>query len=171
MVFSILRTIQAWSAPRHGIRCTRAVWRRIHGELRVRGEGRRESGAFLLGTRQNGRRLILDAVYYDDVAPGALRSGAILVPGHAYAKLWDECRRRGLEVVADVHTHPRAAYQSSIDSKHPMISERGHVAFIIPFFAMGSPMSSELGMYEYQGGGSWHDYSGPFAKRFFLRTV
>jgi proteasome lid subunit RPN8/RPN11 len=171
MVFSILRTIQAWSVPDHRIRCTRRLWRRIHDELRRRGRGSRESGAFLLGSQQNGRRSILDVVYYDDVAPDSLRFGAILVPSRAYSKLWEECRHRGLEVVADVHTHPGGAYQSSIDSAHPMISERGHVAFIIPTFAMGPAMSVDLGVYEYQGAGSWRDFSGPSATRYFLRTV
>lgn len=171
MVFSILRSIQAWSAHDHRIRCARPLWRQIHEELCRRGDGRRESGAFLLGKRQQGRRSILDVVYYDDIAPGALRTGAILVPSRAYGRLWEECRRRGLGVVADVHTHRGSAYQSAVDSSHPMISEQGHVAFILPYFAMGPAMSADLGVYEYQGGGSWRDFMGSSATRYFLRTI
>lgn len=171
MIFSILRTIQAWAAPDHRLRCSRGLWNQIWAELRDRSAGVRESGAFLLGSVAHDRRIILDAVYYDDLAPESLRSGAILFPGRAYGRLWEECRRRSMQVVADVHTHPGPARQSSVDRNHPMIAERGHVALIVPEFATGQVREADLGVYEYQGAKAWRNHSGSSASRYFLRTL
>ena len=56
--------------------------------------------------------------------------------GGGFAALWRICRERGLDVLGDVHTHagpgPR---QSEADRTNPMISEPGHMAFILPQFA------------------------------------
>jgi len=171
MIFSLLATIQAWWASDHQIRCSRRLWRRILRELQRRSDGRRESGAFLLGRRHGSHRVILDAVYYDDIAPESLYLGAILFPGNGYGKLWAICRERGLEVVADVHTHPGLARQSPIDRAHPMIAEKGHFAFIVPNYATGPFRDSEIGMYEYQGAKMWNDHSRASTSRYFLRTL
>src|SRR5665213_89940 len=147
MIYSILRTTQAWLATSHRIRCSNPIWRRILAELGRRSDGHRESGAFLLGRMANPHRVILDAVYYDDIAPESLHRGAILFPGHAYSKLWELCRDRGLEVVADVHTHPGGAQQSPVDRAHPMLAEIGHVALIVPDYARSHSLESGLGIY------------------------
>jgi proteasome lid subunit RPN8/RPN11 len=45
-----------------------------------------------------------------------------------------------MEVLADVHTHPGLdSSQSETDRTHPMISESGHVALIVPSYAKGWP--------------------------------
>jgi proteasome lid subunit RPN8/RPN11 len=136
-------------------------------ELRRRGGGRRESGAFLLGTIRGERREIERVVYYDDLDSHALDTGAVVIQGTAYGNLWEICRRTGLAVVADVHTHPGLARQSSIDRANPMIASSGHVAIIVPDFAERTVGEDELGIYRYEGDHEWVDVSGPLARQFF----
>jgi len=170
MISSIRATILAWWRSEHQIRCRLRIWNAIVDELARRADGRRESGAFLLGRLRHRRREVLDAVYYDDLAPGSLAAGAILFPGSAYGALWRICRERELQVVADVHTHPGLAVQSPIDGAHPMIAETGHIALILPRSARRPFGDGEIGIYEYLGRHTWKDHSGPRAQRIFLRT-
>lgn len=142
------------------LRVSRWTWRRLILELRRRGQGRRESGAFLLGTRHANQAKVRAFVCYDDLDPTALDSGIVTFHGQGLKALWALCRARQLEVVADVHTHPgRDTRQSQIDSRHPMIPVNGHVALIVPHFAQTTPYSlAGIGVHEYLDTG-WQSYS------------
>ena len=124
-------------APRHELSCSWFLWRRLLRELRERGNcGRRESGAFLLGTQDFGKARIVDYLLYDDLDPNCLETGIIHFDGRFFGRLWSVCEQRALEVVADVHTHPGCSQQSDSDRAHPMITTRGHIALILPNFAI-----------------------------------
>ena len=122
-------------------------------ELRRRGRGRRESGAFLLGVRMDGVSVVRDFVCYDELDPNALNLGYVTFHGSGFPPLWAICRERCLQVVADVHTHPGSdTRQSEIDRRHPMIPVAGHLALIIPIFAKGNGLSTRgIGVHEYRG--------------------
>jgi hypothetical protein len=155
MSFSIAETMSRVLAPRHELSVSWLVWRRLLAELRRRGSGRRESGAFLLGRRLTPRSRIVDFVPYDDLDPHCFDAGIVRFDGTYFAQLWEICRSRELCVVADVHTHPGEGFQSPSDRANPMISQAGHVAFIVPDFAAGSPPRKRIGMYRYLGDRQW----------------
>jgi hypothetical protein len=133
------------------------LWRQVLSELERRTERQHESGAFLLGVHIGGRREIQDAVYYDDLDPAACASGVCVLHGDAFARLWSICRTRKLTVVADAHTHPQEAFQSSSDRTNPMVARDGHIAIIVPNFARPPVRFRELGIYEYTGQHEWLD--------------
>jgi proteasome lid subunit RPN8/RPN11 len=156
MNFSILETMLHLCAPQHELSCSWFVWWRLLAGLRQRGfQYSRESGAFLLGRRRNGRVRIVDFVLYDDLDPNALDSGIVCFDGRYFGALWDLCKRRHLAVVADVHTHPGSARQSDSDQAHPMISKSGHIAVILPRFAAAPVRRRAIGIYCYEGGKQW----------------
>lgn len=136
--------------------CTSELWQRLILALRERGHhGERESGAFLLGQRTAGVARIAEFVLYDDLDPHSLDRGIVHFDGRYYGPLWDRCRHSGQIVVADVHTHPFGSRQSMSDRAHPMIAAAGHIALIIPEFAMHFPPLEEIGMYRYLGSRRW----------------
>lgn len=159
MISWLLRTTRALVAPDHRLSCAPDVWEAGQDELRRRGEGRRESGAFLLGTRHGDRRRIERFVYYDDLDPHALDVGIVDLDGSAYGPLWSLCRETGLSVVADVHTHPDRAFFSPTDRANPMIAEVGHLAVVLPSYAQ-APFSRramrDWALFEYGGTGPDH---------------
>lgn len=156
MNFSIAQIISRLCAPQHRISCSWLLWCRLLHGLRERGNGgTRESGAFLLGERRNGRTRITGFALYDDLDPRSLDSGIVRFDGRYYDGLWQLCRDRGLSVVADVHTHPAGPSQSDSDRANPMISRPGHIALIIPRFAAVPLRRSDIGIYEYQGNKAW----------------
>lgn len=168
MLFSKIRTIWALLFPKARLTCAPLLWRQLAEALRERGKGVRESGAFLLGTNDGHMRTIKHFVLYDDIDPNALR-GMIVFDGAAMDQIWEICAKRGLEVVADIHTHPMGYAQSDIDRANPMIAQRGHIALIMPHFARRIFGPGEIGMFELCGVNDWTDHSSRGRSFFKLR--
>lgn len=134
-------------------------WRGMLFELQLRGQKRRESGAFLLSssTHTGQAARVKHIAYYDDLDSDSLKRGGVDFHAAGYARLWQMCKRLGMEVVADVHTHPGAGVaQSWIDAKHPMLANPGHIAMILPHYGYTSAWTlAEAGIYEYMGNHQW----------------
>lgn len=133
----------------------RLLWWRLWRELKRRGAGRRESGAFLLAN--DGGTKVRDFLCYDDLDPHALDSGIVVFHGCGYVPLWEHCRACKRRVLADVHTHPGEwTGQSGSDRSNPMISQPGHLALILPNFAQARwPGLRNVGIHEYLGHHQW----------------
>lgn len=156
MNFFIAETMRRLFAPRHELSCCWFVWDQLIAGLRQRGRSRtRESGAFLLGYQREGRTRIVDFVLYDDLDPACLDTGIVHFNGRYFSDLWALCDKRGLDVVADVHVHPEGEGQSESDMAHPMISQAGHIALILPRFAAAPLAARHVGIYRYLGGKRW----------------
>ena len=168
MTFSIVQTIHTLISPPRPLKCRRRLWISILAELRERGRADRESGGFLLGRHLARGRVIEGFLAYDAVDPNALR-GHIEFDGSRMDRVWSECRRLGLQVVADVHTHPGCYGQSDIDRANPMIPERGHLALVVPNFARRVVLPGEIGIYEFPGRDGWVDHSARGARFFAVR--
>jgi proteasome lid subunit RPN8/RPN11 len=135
------------------------LWRRLLQQLRKRGGGKRESGAFLMG--KPGSTRISRFICYDDLDESALETGIITFHAAGFVKLWGICAREKLKVLADVHTHPSDwTGQSNSDQTHPMIALSGHIALILPDFARNAKSSlTGAGIYEYLGNHEWKTWS------------
>lgn len=133
----------------------RRLYRHLTSELRRRGRGHRESGAFLLASNDGPGNRIVDVAYYDDLDPDSL-TGAITFNAIGYSALADRCARDQLTVVADIHTHPRNSVdQSGTDQAHPMVAVAGHTALIMPRYGAGAPALRHLGVHVFHGAGRW----------------
>jgi hypothetical protein len=166
MDFSLPTLLRAALGRPPKLVCASRTWDRGVDELARRAGGRRESGAFLLGTTKGGTRTIRQFLYYDDVDPTCFARGIVEFDGARFGMVWDECRRLGMSVVADVHVHPKDHAQSPSDQHNPMIPEAGHLALIIPDFAMRRRRPGGIGVHEYLGARRWHDHSA-FGSRVF----
>ena len=154
---------QVSSSPRRMLSVPIFLWGKLIWDLHRRGEGCRESGAFLLGNRNGLHDHVKAYCCYDDLDAHALDSGIIQLRGSAFGALWNHCRRLGLHVIADVHTHgDDHPTQSHIDRMNPTIPEVGHVAFILPRFAgTWGWQFSNVAIYEYVGDFHWREWAGP----------
>jgi proteasome lid subunit RPN8/RPN11 len=125
-------------------------------DLAKSGRGVKESGAFLLGRQDGVQRFVTSYLMYDKVAPESSRSRAyVAFTAEEMACAWEHCYATGLQVVADVHTHPFGPAQSFSDRAHPIVSVAGHVALIAPNFAQGSPQPRDFGVHLFGGVGRW----------------
>ena len=132
------------------------IWKTLVKELNHRGHGTRETGAFLLGDKQ--QRIVTTFICYNDLDPGAFDSGIIIFNGNGFIPLWEYCTKYKVKVLADVHTHPEGwTGQSISDSRNPMVAQRGHIALILPNFATNKKqLLNGVGIHEFLGDGKWH---------------
>ena len=144
---------------------SRGQWLGLLSELLRRGGGQTESGAFLLGRSEGDRRIFQSAVFYDDLDPKAYSSGVCILYADAFERLWGLCRARGLQVLADVHTHPGNSLQSEADRRNPMVARPGHLALIVERFASDPVWRHRTGVYRYEGSHTWTNLSGWGARR------
>ncbi|CAO1655102.1 hypothetical protein [Parasphingorhabdus sp. NYA22] len=151
------------ASPDNRLRISWYKWWRLMRQLRLRGAGIRESGAFLLGSRTVTGGWVTDFVFYDDIDPYALAQGHVHLAGAALNRVWDRCSATGLEVIADVHTHPGSSGQSLSDQNHPMIAIRGHTALIVPNFASSVLNLRGIGIYRHLGARKWISLPSPRA--------
>lgn len=166
MITSARNTIRALIAPQHKLAFTARLWEDLRCTLVERGDGVRESGAFLLGrSDRSGRGVIEHYVPYDDLDPHCLDSGIVRFNGSGYGPLFSICREKNLAVLADIHTHEGEAFLSGADRDHPMMSQAGHVAIIMPGYALRRVPLRQLGLYSYQGRKTWQDWSGAVARK------
>jgi hypothetical protein len=142
------------------LRITRSLWNVLLGELHRRTEGYHESGAFLLGRRDDNGRHALSMVYYDELDPAAYETGVCVLHADVFGRLWERCSALGLAVVADVHVHGRSAGQSTADRDNPMIARPGHLALILPLMARPPVRRWAIGVYEYLGDHQWRAHGG-----------
>jgi hypothetical protein len=141
------------------IRLPILLWRDLLLQLRARSAGRRESGAFLLGTGSKNKAKVNTYLCYDDLDPDAYQHGAIEFHAVGHAALWQYCREHKRRVLADVHTHPGGVLQSPTDQQNPMLPVVGHTAMIVPNFAQTPWWSLHtVGIYEYLGDCRWHPH-------------
>jgi proteasome lid subunit RPN8/RPN11 len=136
------------------------LWGRLVGELKRRGSGVRESGAFLLGGMDDSS-MVTHFIAYDDLDPSALDSGIVVFQGAGYVTLWNFCAQKKMRVLADVHTHEGIGTgQSETDRTNPMVELPGHIALIVPNFAGGNSSTLKgVGIYEYLGDHEWHAWN------------
>lgn len=141
------------------------LWRETVKELGCRScRGTRESGAFLLAASDGDRRLVAEVCFFDDLDPDCL-VGNIHIRSHGFAKLWGICEKKGLWVIADVHTHPgESVTQSAIDQLNPMVARDGHLALIVPQYGTRPVRASEVGVHQYRGDKGWKSWVGPNAE-------
>jgi hypothetical protein len=158
MAFLIATLARSLFGPPPEILCDQMTWTTGVTELQSRTYGRRESGAFLLGTKGK-KRCIEEFVFYDDIDPRALDSGIVNIDGRRLGTLWSHCRSTDREVVADVHVHPGSFGQSSSDKANPIMAEIGHIAIILPYYAGRGTTPGKIGLYEYLGARQWRDRS------------
>lgn len=146
------------------VEISRSRLRRTVRELARRGQGARESGAFLLGRLSErpsrGRPWpITHVAFYDDLDAECLTGG---ITFRGFEDLWQVCRELKMTVIADIHTHPSTwVEQSKIDADNPMISTIGHLAVIVPNYAQRSPHPEDFGVHVHLGGKNWESFRGP----------
>jgi hypothetical protein len=140
------------------LRMSRSLWRRLTFEVRKRGNGVQESGAFLLGEIQGTR--IKHFIAFDDLDERALSSGIISFHSIGFVQLWNFCTKHRMQVLADVHTHGGVwTGQSETDRVNPMVETPGHMALILPNFGATSHRSLKgVGIYEYLGDHRWKSW-------------
>lgn len=105
--------------------------------LRRAGADGRE-GLVLWAGRPDGGDSVLVSVLIEPEAEG--EEDWLRVTTAARAEVLALLRADDLLVVADVHSHPFAAFLSPVDARHPYSARIGHLAVVVPDLGRGAGM-------------------------------
>jgi proteasome lid subunit RPN8/RPN11 len=124
------------------------------GDLHKGGEYNNESVALWLG-RPEGDGLVALEVYspYHTADVDYFR-----IPTQSMRALMDHLHESRMRIVAQVHTHPREAFHSKADDRWAVITHKGAVSIVLPFFARGIDADSfpaRSAVFRLSGSGRW----------------
>jgi len=124
--------------------------------LRERSGGQSEAACVWIGDREGQVSTTSDVLFPQDYGP--VRAGALhhVSSRRAMNLLFEDLRRRGKQITADIHTHPPGYPElSEVDRAHPVEFRPGLLVMVVPDFARGAPLLSAVSAYLYVAGGRW----------------
>jgi hypothetical protein len=129
-----------------------SVLRRSLEQLRACGKGRTECVVYWLGPLDH-PNTIEEIAHPVHTATAA----GYDVDGPWLNELWLRLARERLELRAQVHTHPGAAYHSSRDDAMAALQTESFISLVIPDFALGGDPLTGAHLVERAADGLWHD--------------
>lgn len=123
--------------------CLQAIFACLEPEIRRGHEG----VAYLLGQTDGTLTTAIAAVRPEAVTT----PGSFSVSAPAMAKVVRIATRAGLQVVAQVHTHPGKAYHSDGDVEGARIVYRGFVSAVLPDYGRRLPALDGSAVYMFRG--------------------
>jgi proteasome lid subunit RPN8/RPN11 len=139
---------------------TAALWRATWEGLHERGGGEREAACVWAGSREGAVEAAQEIVFLDDLPGTVGRRLQHRTSREAVAEMLARTRQLGLDIVADIHTHPESwVGLSPVDQEHPIEYRIGLLALVLPNFGAGVPDLRLAGVHEYLGGGRWQTFA------------
>ncbi|WP_435626586.1 Mov34/MPN/PAD-1 family protein [Candidatus Ferrigenium straubiae] len=81
----------------------------------------------------------------------------VIVEGVELARLNMELHKRQLQFIAQVHSHPGAAYHSEMDDEFAVATKIGCFSLVVPDFAKRPFSFNETAIYRINSAGEWLD--------------
>ena len=133
------------------IRVPRKLFADTFRGLRQCGEGRRECQALWVGPWSD-PELITEVVHPRHSASAI----GFQLDDDWFSSFWIRLADEQLGVRVQVHTHPGAAYHSSIDDENPVVATAGFLSLVIPSFAQGEVGFGGAFLAQINADGKWH---------------
>lgn len=100
---------------------------------------------------------------------GSVEDGLIyVVSGEELERIGLELYDNVLQLFAQIHSHPGAAYHSETDDAFPIVTVLGGVSIVVPNFAMGGVKISEWAIYRLLPNTGWTEINGKQKERLFV---
>lgn len=142
------------------VRLDRELFEYTHTALRELSAGNVEAIALWAG--EFASDTVFEVVAVQIPKQRAIRSGsglAVFVDDDELHRLNGWLYREGLQLVAQIHTHPDEAFHSDTDNAIPIVAKSGGLSLVIPNFARGPAELSNYAVYRLGASGSWDHVS------------
>lgn len=138
------------------IKISSSLWQKTQKGLATRGAGERESACLWVGQRGKEIWLVKGIIFLDDI-PGTISNRRYHhTPKEVVNKIYQVLRNEGLQIIADVHTHPGGNVEmSNLDKNHPIEYRIGLLSIILPNFGFAPVTLRNTGFHEYLGNDKW----------------
>lgn len=100
---------------------------------------------------------------------GAVEDGLIyVVSGEELERIGLALYDNGLQLFAQIHSHPGAAYHSETDDAYPIVTVLGGISIVVPNFARGCVRISEWAIYRLLPITGWTEVTGKQKEGLFV---
>ena len=100
---------------------------------------------------------------------GAVEDGLIyVVSGEELERIGLALYDNGLQLFAQIHSHPGAAYHSETDDAFPIVTVLGGVSIVVPNFARGGVRLSQWAIYRLLPNTGWTEVTGKQKETLFV---
>jgi hypothetical protein len=114
-----------------------------------------EGVALFAGVRK-GDTFIIKRTIIPEQSAGNIEGGLIyVVGGEELHRIGLELFDAGLQIFAQIHSHPGAAYHSDTDDAYPIVTVIGGLSMVVPNFARGGIKLSSWAVYRLLPGMRW----------------
>lgn len=134
------------------------LWRLTWEGLKKRSYGDVESLCIWAGKRSQDLGVVSDVMFLDGIVGVEAFPLFHRISREATAEIFAAIRAKGLQLIADVHTHPEHwVGLSETDREHPFEYRVGFVSIVLPHFATSEPAIRSIGMHRYEGNLQWYE--------------
>jgi hypothetical protein len=137
----------------------RSVIKDGHHFLRVAGATGREGLVLWIGQKEGTTFNVTELVIPEQRGIRTSDGVCVIIEGDALARLNVDLYKRQLQLIAQVHSHPGAAYHSSTDDEYAIATKVGCLSLVVPDFATRPFSLSECASYRLSVDGEWIELS------------
>lgn len=130
-----------------------------HHFLRVAGATGREGLILWIGKNNGDTFNVTELVIPEQRGIRTSDGVCVVIEGNALAQLNVDLYKRQLQLIAQVHSHPGAAYHSPMDDEYAIASRVGCLSLVIPDFAKRSFSLEECATYRLSAESEWTELS------------
>lgn len=94
----------------------------------------------------------------------------VIVDGDELQRLNLNLYKNGLQIVAQVHSHPGVAYHSDMDNEYAIARIIGSLSLVVPDFAVRQFSLRDCAIYRLSATGKWNELSGSAVLR-MIRVI
>jgi hypothetical protein len=137
--------------------------------LRKFGKSGYEGLVLWLGKVEGGKILVEKIITPPQTSIRSLEGVGYRVSGETLFKLNLYMNESGLRLIAQIHSHPSAAYHSDADDKYAVATRQGSFSLVVPNFAAGPASLNQWAIYQLKGK-KWKEVSNCKKDKVFLVT-
>ncbi len=133
----------------------RSVIQEGHHFLRIAGRAGREGLVLWIGRRDGATFIVTELVIPEQQGIRTNDGVCVIIEGKALARLNADLYRRQLQLIAQIHSHPGAAYHSSTDDEYAIATKVGCLSLVVPDFASHPFSLAECAVFRLSTAGQW----------------
>jgi hypothetical protein len=128
-----------------------------HETLRTIGEDGAEGFVVWAGRKRGNTFSVATVIRPSQRALHSLSGLSVHIDAAAIHEVNTLLYRHGLELIAQIHSHPDEAYHSDLDDAIPMVTTAGGLSLVVPDFARGRADLATYAAYRLSAAGLWEE--------------
>jgi hypothetical protein len=128
---------------------------KAYKQMRVAAMQRQKAVALFAGVEEDNIFHIIETIIPEQVSLTCPDGTSSMVPDEELLRISSWLQENDFELIAQIHSDPRQAYQATQNEAWPIINIIGGISIIVPDFALGPTSSETWSVYRLACGNKW----------------